>query len=608
MTGRRLSCALFCSLLPVLLAAQQLPPRESRPSATTGGASISGVVMDDQTGEPVPHAWVRLGNTNAGLVSQISTDEGGRFRLDRLVAGAYVIYIEASGYPYTQYGARRPGSAGRAVSLGDNQQLDNVTIRLTRGAVITGVIRNPDGQPFADATVSLAKWGYAARTGERTLVSAGVGVSGTDDRGVYRLHGVPPGAYVLMTVPQRYSRLLGGLSAIGGPDEPPTRVILHRDVEAVLRGQNPAPAPPTRTVLSRTFYPGTSSASEAAIITVAAGEERGGMDLVMRAEPSATIQVRLDLPAGIRIRHSDVKLYPRGPEAVAPSASPQMFAHDGDGTFTLSGVQTGDYVITAGVFVESPSEPNANATSPPGFLSATARISVDGRDVTNLVLAPQPGTTVTGRVVLEGITPATDLLSTLRVGLTAAIPSGEVAVSPGPVPVDGSGRFAIAGVPAGRYRVEIAWGTAAGAAPSRGWSMKSAMVDGRDAADVPVEIGANSPDVVVTLSNRATEIAGTVLTSTGDPLSDYRVIVFTTDRSQWVAQSRRVVGLQAAADGSFRSSSLPPGEYFITAAIDVEIGQWFDPAFLQALAEAGPQRITLGEGEKRNQILRVKAP
>ena len=46
--------------------------------------------------------------------------------------------------------------------------------------------------------------------------------------------------------------------------------------------------------------------------------------------------------------------------------------------------------------------------------------------------------------------------------------------------------------------------------PIAGWWLKSAVVDGRDRLDGPLEVRASIQDLVVTLSPRASEIAGTV--------------------------------------------------------------------------------------------------
>ena len=92
------------------------------------------------------------------------------------------------------YGATRPGRAGTPIQLGDGQELTNLVVRMSRGAVITGTITSQNGEPTPNARVSLMKYVYSAQTGERMLQPGG-GSASSDDRGVYRIFGVAPGEY-----------------------------------------------------------------------------------------------------------------------------------------------------------------------------------------------------------------------------------------------------------------------------------------------------------------------------------------------------------------------------------------------------------------------------
>jgi hypothetical protein len=56
-------------------------------------------------------------------------------------------------------------------------------------------------------------------------------------------------------------------------------------------------------------------------------------------------------------------------------------------------------------------------------------------------------------------------------------------------------------------------------------------------------------------------------------------------------------------DGKYSFRNLPAGEYLIAAADDVGDGDWFDPAFLDALAPSA-LRVTLAAGETKVQDLR----
>ena len=55
--------------------------------------------------------------------------------------------------------------------------------------------------------------------------------------------------------------------------------------------------------------------------------------------------------------------------------------------------------------------------------------------------------------------------------------------------------------------------------------------------------------------------------------------------------------------GAYRIRNLPPGDYLIVAADDVEQGEWFDPAYLDRV-KGDAQRLSISEGEKKTQDLR----
>ncbi len=139
-----------------------------------------------------------------------------------------------------------------------------------------------------------------------------------------------------------------------------------------------------------------------------------------------------------------------------------------------------------------------------------------------------------------------------------------------------------------------------------GWALRSAIVNGVDALDVPLAIapGRHIDNVVVTFTDRPTELSGTLQTPAGTPTSDYFIVVFATDRAFWTPSSRRSMMARPASTGKYVLRNLPPGEYFVAAVTDVEYGDWFDSAFLDRIVPAG-MRVTLSEGEKKTLDLKI---
>jgi hypothetical protein len=115
----------------------------------------------------------------------------------------------------------------------------------------------------------------------------------------------------------------------------------------------------------------------------------------------------------------------------------------------------------------------------------------------------------------------------------------------------------------------------------------------------------NLRDVKVTLSDKKTQIAGSLQSVSGMPTNEYFVVAFSTDRANWQLGSRRSLSARPATDGSFVFGDLPAGEYFIAALSDLDPLEWQDAAFLAQVAPTAI-KISLAEGEKKRQDLRVK--
>jgi hypothetical protein len=131
------------------------------------------------------------------------------------------------------------------------------------------------------------------------------------------------------------------------------------------------------------------------------------------------------------------------------------------------------------------------------------------------------------------------------------------------------------------------------------------LVGGADVADVPFEIkpGQHIDNVTVVLTDRATELAGTVRDGTGAGTAGVTVIAFSSDPQFWRPQSRRIATARTGASGAYRIRGLPSGTYLLAAVDDVEQGEWFDPAFLDTIKDRTTS-VTLADGETKALDLR----
>jgi hypothetical protein len=221
---------------------------------------------------------------------------------------------------------------------------------------------------------------------------------------------------------------------------------------------------------------------------------------------------------------------------------------------------------------------------------------VDGRPVSNVLLSLQPGIAVSGQVAFEGTAPQPPDLSRIRILMSPAEPTpygGSLSAR-----ADAAGRFSIPSVPPGRYRLNATGAT--------GWFAESAVIGGQDALDFPLEVKGNQniAGVVVTFTDRQTELTGTLTDGRNQPAPEYTLVVFPADSRYWTGRSRRIQSARPSTDGRFTFRNLPPGEYRLAPLFDLEPGATSDPAFLQQL-ETTSLRVTLQPGEKKAQDIRV---
>lgn len=607
--------------------------RDRTAEPTTGTGVISGVVVqDDGSNSPMRRARVTLRRAESTAERAVMTDDNGRFSISGLPEGRYTLLAGKAAYLTAYYGSTRAGRGpGSPIALSAGQKAANLVLKMSRGAVIGGVVRDQFGEPVPNIGVRIMQ--YQMTSGERRLVGASTtGPVQTDDRGAYRAFGLMPGTYVVSAVP-----LTQGFTEI--------RQVSQNDLQAAIndtRRSGPAsntpaataPDPAAAIVPGRSvgyapvFYPGTITPSEAGQIALAAGQELNGVDLSLRLVNTAKIEGMVMGADGRPASNTQITVLPADFNVVAMPTRTAITSPEG--TFTVSNITPGRYTLGARSggpgpmvlqdrMVFTPAPPGGGLPAPPPppppppppmagtapMFFAEQEIDVSGEDLAGITLTLQPGSTVSGRIVFEGrnSTPPPDLRQT-RVLLTPAN-QNRPTMGLAPAQIDEAGNFVLQGVPPGQYRFGT---TMLAVAAGSGWTLKSATAAGRDVLDAPIDVkpGGNIEGVTVTFTDVATELSGTLTDGAGKPISDLSILVFTTDRSLWGSLNRRVrQPTQPSSDGKFRITGLPPGEYYLGVVTDVEPGEWTDAAFLDQLAAAAI-KVTLGEGEKKVQDIKLK--
>lgn len=534
-----------------------------------------------------------LNSTDPRIGRTTLTDDAGRFMFESLPPARYSLAATKPGYLDVRYGATKPGRPGTPIVLSDNEKTV-VAIKLAKAAVITGTVRDARGEPVRGVAVTIGL--YELVNGERRLNSSAPSAQ-TDDRGQYRAFDLGPGDY-LVAVAHANVGFYRSLSQTTPEDV----AAAQRELRNASTATTAIPVQLPEMGYAPVFYPGTTMLSQAVPVSVGAGEEKSGIDLGLQLVPLARLSARVIGPNGQPPAMVQATLVSQTPEAGLSPMSLQsgLIIPVTDGNIRFSSIPPGEYTLQVGgsTVAAPPMAASGGAiTSPPsGGLGlpmwASLPVTINGVNIDGLTIQLQLGKLMTGRVVFEGAgtPPATVSFSLFgRTGGTSL--SRRATANPA---------FSIDGIIPAAYRVVVTG--------VRGWMLKSAMIDGRDAADIPVDISADVSDAVITLTDKVTELSGVLLTPAGTPASNYFVIVFAKDPAYWFNASRRIVSLRPATDGRFVTTAtnpLPPGDYLIAAVTDVRSGEWFDPEFLKPLTTSAVP-ITLGEGEKKRQDLQIK--
>ena len=137
------------------------------------------------------------------------------------------------------------------------------------------------------------------------------------------------------------------------------------------------------------------------------------------------------------------------------------------------------------------------------------------------------------------------------------------------------------------------------------WTLKSVTIAGQDVTDEPVDLrsGHDIDNVSILMTDRSTDVSGTVRDSSGASVGGMAVIAFSTDPQKWQPQSRLIQAVRTGQDGTYDLRGLPAGDYRVIATEDVEQGEWFDPAFLERV-QPSSEKISLTEGEKKTHDLK----
>jgi Carboxypeptidase regulatory-like domain len=531
---------IICAVAPLPVVAQA--PREN-PDTASATITIGGRVLEDQSGQPIRNARIALSPAPKLAPAVALTDGEGRFALI-VPAGRYTVGASKTGF------ARRDAPANESAPL---------ELRLPKGAVIAGRAVDSFGDPVIGGRVMAETWSGP----NPSLVAA----TETDDRGDYRLSGLPAGRFTVAIL----------------TTEPVTTVRVTRSGVAGSPG------------MWKTYYPGVLSVDDAESFQIEPGEERPGIDFILPTDRAvgfgaarttttfripeqrvadsngtAVVRGRLTTAGGSPLSHARIDLLtlPRtvgGPPAPLLAAVARSVFSDENGRFELRELPAGRVRLTASKVGYWPVSADSKPLDP-----ADARQTFDverdeTRDHADFTLARWGA--VMGRIFDEFGDPmqgaSVEVLHIrYEAGRRRLVPA-----SAAPQQTNDLGGYRVYGLAPGQYVVSASVGgvSSAGSSaelPGYGRSYYPGTPNADEALFVAVGPSQDAGPVDFALSRVPTaRVSGIALNASGERSAAGSLMLRPTQRSS--SPTSVEIGARILPDDTFEFPNVPPGEYVV---------------------------------------------
>lgn len=515
------------------------------PPGPAGFAAISGVVLNDATGNPVRRAEVTLYTLDDPPLEALTFSESnGVFGFHDIPPGKYRLQVQSAGFEFAAFGAsnsRRP-PATLKLSAGDVRT--GLTFRLRPLGAISGTVLDADGEPVANVPMRLLESAW-----ERLKpVYRSASWASSDDQGLYRFSEVVPGEYLVMATQQ------------------------HAPASLVQPEASEADGPPQPKMYGAQFYPDAGRVSAATPLKLNPGQELDGIDFHLVARAVAGLRgkvvVPVDLPPNTM---AQVEAFP---EDFTDHGSPSLGtgAVPPDYNFDIPNLLPGPYIVSSSV--------QAGGVT----YSAVERVEIPPSGL-ELTLHPERAINLSGRVELEGGgTPSTPFHIRL-------VPGG---FPPGRRDIDASvkpdGAFTVANVTPG------IWDIGVDPIPAGGF-LKSMRLGDQDVLTGDMLIDAATQDELnVVVSARGAVVSGTVHVPSGVRRSP-RAAVLLAPAGKFAHVLSYYKPASSDDTGHYEIKGVTPGLYQLYAFEELDPQAWEDPGFLKPF-EAASQVFEVKEGAR----------
>ena len=567
----------FLTLVLAILAAQTAPQNNIGNSTPT--ATIQGRVTRSDSSAGISDVQITVSNSvvvvarpqgtpatpppPAPAPTNVVTDASGHFAIQNLAPGSYQVRAQRDGYFGPNVNGTAPAVVIKTVTIDPIKKDAEANFVLIQGGVISGRVRDPNGQPISGVTVAAQRLSYINGRANISTISTKI----TDDRGEYRIFWLSPGEYYVGMIPR-----------------------------------SPSPIPGPQDSWLRTFFPGVSDlASASAVIVKDGGLETAGTDFSIRStSASDTFKIsgrvinsiaRPNPTTGVLDRSvGSFYLAPREPGVLdgisAPTVANALAVNArANGEFEIRNVRPGSYDLFP-LYMD-----NVNRR----YYTSRTPIDVRNGDIQDLSITLNAGISLAGQVLVNGSAPARP--ESIRINLRPLddLPTTFISII-GAIPLDTSGSFTVADVPEARYAFQVTGLPDTAYIETIRQGSRNVFDDG-----ITIDHGAQS-DVQINVNTSGAMVEGNVTNMEQKPAANATVVLIPAPARR---QNTALYKFGSTDEmGHFSLRGVAPGDYKLFAWESIPSTAWQNSDYL-AKHESRGRPLRVESGTRSSTVLTV---
>ncbi|MEZ5306364.1 MAG: carboxypeptidase-like regulatory domain-containing protein [Pyrinomonadaceae bacterium] len=527
---------------------------DSNQQAEEPTVRIKGRVFYEDTGLPLRRSWIGLvkvsllapppdgGDQNIRRSSwefqnpeAVLTDDSGNFELSGVTPGVYQAVLKVPGiFNPTAEDRDNPQFKKFIIDGTPGMEID---VPVKRGGAISGIVTYQDGAPLIGAAVRLMKSVRNDAGAETLLPAETLGYTTTDDRGYYRIAGLPDGDYVVVTSEP---------SVFDGSSSPVSSYSTSNYYD---------------TSELKTFYPSAKTPAEASRIPVFLGAEAENTDIVLSSrqlfEASGLV---VDGTSNKLI--DDIEIYFRreGEDETNDYQASQIkkTVTDAEGRWRLKDLLPGKYIVRIGEASYKRYREEGAVVTRPNYATTERNFEVAQGENRDIIFRIASEGKISGTISTEGnqLLPASVTINADTKTGRASNDSVETIDYDGDEPRSkAKSDFLIEDLSEGEYYISVD--------ADEGFFAKSITLNGRDIADTPVKVkfGEELKGLKVVLSSGYGTLAGTVKGM--DPSKYYNVYMMPVRQDAPLFRSFLRSSTEYLASSGEYEAKVRPGEYYV---------------------------------------------